>query len=233
MDKEKALSYYVKKKRKKRATIISSVCAILLTAFIIIALSIFSTDRFTISTVEENELYLTLDKETSTTKLVAPPLLKALDTQYTEVIESLDEGVGSKNTDYYFAYSFYLGGYGDSENINYNLAMSLNDYSNNLEEAIRIMIIINGIKEVYAKSDSNDNVKPIYDGEKHESDPIKIGETKSFRKNKNIIVESYYIKPGEFDKYTIVIWIDGWESVNEMKGGVFSADVKFSTHFVN
>ena len=233
MDRDIALKYVRRKKRNKRVAIISGISTIILTIFIIIAFSLIHVDRFTITTSEEPELCLTLNQKEFTTKLTAPPLLKATDTQYTYVIENLDETEGSKNTDYYFAYSFYLGGQGKSESINYNLALSLDKYSNNIEEAIRVMIIRNGIKEVYAKPDQNGEAKPIYYGETHESAPEQIGITTPFRSNKNIIVEAYEIKPGDFDKYTIVMWIDGWESVNEMKGGVFSANIKFSTHSIN
>ena len=235
MDREVALSYVRKKKRRRRAAIVSGISIIGLTIFIIIAFCMMTVDRFTISTTNEPELCLTIDenKEQLTTTLSAPPLLKATDIQYTDVVNQLDEGLGSKNTDYYFAYSFYLGGKGTEESINYNMAMSLNRYSNGLENAIRIMIIRNGHKEIYAKSNENGEAKPIYYGENHEDEPEVIGETKPFRNNKNIIVEAYEIIPGNFDKYTVVIWIDGWESVNEMKGGVFSADIKFSTHSIN
>ena len=235
MDEEVALRYINRKKRRKRAAIVSGICSLAITVFIIIAFCMLTVDRFTVTTTNDPELCLTVDenKLEQTTALHAPPLLKATDTQYTDVIETLDESLGSQNTEYYFAYSFYLGSMGKATSINYNMAMSLNKYSNNIEEAIRVMVIRNGVKTVYAKSDVDGNAKPIYYGENHEVAPEQIGVTKSFTKNKNIIVEAYEIIPGEFDKYTIVMWIDGWESVNEMKGGVFQADVKFSTNSIN
>ena len=205
VDKEIALKYANRKKRRKRVAIISLVCTLAVTTFIIIAFSIFATDRFTITTNNEQGLCLTLDQETFTTKLTAPPLLSATDTQYTDVVEELDETPGSTSTNHYFAYSFYLGGQGNEESINYNLTMSLTKYSNSIEEAIRVMVIRNGHKEIYAKADENGNAKSIYYGENHLEEPEKIGETKPFRTNKNIIVEAYEIIPGNFDKYTIVI----------------------------
>jgi hypothetical protein len=237
LDRNVALKYVNKKKRRKRAAIISGISVIGLTIFIIIAFCMMSVDRFTITTSNEPELTLTIDEDKlkQTTTLTAPPLLHATDTQYSEIPETVDEGLGSKNTDYYFAYSFYLGGSGKQETINYNLALSLERYSNNLEDAIRVMIIRNSHRpKVYAKADSNGDEKPIYSGDKNVPEEKEIiGYAEPFRKNKYIIVETYEIVPGEFDKYTIVIWIDGWESVNSMKGGVFSANIKFSTHSIN
>jgi len=205
--------------------------------FIIIAFSLLQVDRFTISTGSEAELTLTLDQKEFTTQLSAPPLLKATDTQYSDIPTDITDGMGSKNEDHYFAYSFYLGGISkEKESINYNLAVSLNKYSNGLEEAIRVMIIRNSdIPMIYSRPSENGDGKPIYTGMAHdEASKVDTGKmTKPFKNNKYIIVESYNVKPGEFDKYTIVIWIDGWESVNEMKGGIFSADIKFSTNSIN
>ena len=237
MDRNVALNYVKKKKRKKRAAIISGVASVGIMIFIIIAFCMMTVDRFTITTGTEQELTLTIDDERlkQATTLTAPPLKQATDTQYSEIPETVDEGLGSKNTDYYFAYSFYLGGKGKQETINYNLALSLERYSNNLEDAIRVMIIRNSHRpKVYAKADSNGDEKPIYSGDPSVPEEKEIiGYTEPFRKNKYIIVETYEIVPGEFDKYTIVMWIDGWESVNSMKGGVFSANLKFSTHSIN
>ncbi len=237
MDRNVALKYVNKKKRRRRAAIISEISVIGLMILIIIAFCMLSVDRFTITTSNEPELTLTVDEDklSQTTILTAPPLLNATDTQYSEIPETVCEGLGSKNTDYYFAYSFYLGGIGKQETINYNLALSLERYSNNLEDAIRVMIIRNSYRpKIYAKADSNGEEKPIYSGDRNIPEEREIvGYAEPFRKNKYIIVETYEIAPGDFDKYTIVMWIDGWESVNSMKGGVFSANIKFSTHSIN
>jgi len=235
LDKRVALRYVKSRKRRKRAAIISGISILGMTIMAIIAFCLMSVDRFTVTTTNEPELCLTIDenKEQLTTTLIAPPLRRAADIQYTDVVGQLDEGLGSKNTDYYFAYSFYLGGKGTEESINYNIAMSLNKYTNGLENAIRVMIIRNGVREIYAKPYEDGSAKQIYYGETKNSVPEPIGETRPFRNNKNIIVEAYEIVPGDFDKYTVVIWIDGWESADDMKGGVFSADIKFSTHSIN
>lgn len=229
LDKDVALRYVKRKKRKKRVAIMSSIASIGLAILIIIAFNLFYVDRFTISISESTDLCLTTDQESFTTKLNALPLLKATDTQYTDIPENIDDGLGSKNTDYYFAYSFYLGCKSSSESsINYELSMTLDEVNQNLEEAMRVMIIKNGVKSIYSKGG-----KYIYDGETHESEPQIIGSTIPFKDNKHIILEPYRIKSGEFDKYTIVMWIDGWESVNEMKGGVFQSNLKFSTISIN
>jgi hypothetical protein len=185
-------------------------------------------DRFTISTDQEAEVSLCIDEERrfETTLLEAPPLLKANDTQYTDIPENIEEGIGSKNTDYYFAYSFYLiGKKSSNDNINYSLDMSLIETSNELESAIRVMIIKDGVRTIYSTTS-----KPIYDGSDHTKEPERvIGETTSYWDSDHVALIWDKIDPGQYTKYTIVIWIDGWESVNSMKGGKFSAKLKFST----
>lgn len=239
MDKDIALSYERKKKRNKRAAIISGICSIGITIFLIIAFCLIYVDRFTITT-SSSELTLTIDtnKEQCVTQLVAPPLLKATDTQYTDIPEDIEEGLGSKNKNdnqiAYFAYSFYLGGKSDKPSINYGMSMMLEKKSNELEKAIKIMVIRNGIKTVYAQANEDGSPKPIYKGERGAQEPDEIiGYTIPFEDNKHIIYRPYSIVSGEYDKYTVVMWIDGWESVNSMKSGDFQAELKFSTESFN
>ena len=234
MNVEKQVKKYVnRKKRRRRAAIIASICSVGVLILVIIALNLFFVDRFTITTNKDPALCLTLDKEQYTTELHAPPLLKATDTQFSDIPETIDENTGSKNTNYYFAYSFYLGAESDAPSVNYELSMTLDKASQALEDAMRVMIIKNNERTVYAQRNKNGNPEPIYYGEDHTSEPTIIGYTIPFKDNKHIILEPYCIVPGEFDKYTIVMWVDGWESNNSMQGGTFQANLKFSTISIN
>ena len=216
MNKDLALSYVRKRKRTKRAAIISGICSLIITAFIIIAFCLIYVDRFTIST-SSSELTLTIDdnKQQFTTQLVAPPLLKATDTQYSDIPEDIEEGLGSKNKNEnqvaYFAYSFYLGATSDKPSINYGMTMILEKKSNELEKAIKVMVIRNGLKTVYAHANEDGSPKPIYNGERGAEEPSEIiGYTRPFEDNpKHIIYRPYSIVSGEYDKYTVVMWIDG------------------------
>jgi hypothetical protein len=227
LDKNVAQAYIRRKKRKRRAAIISSVCSFVIGVFILVAFLIMKVDRFTITTLNEPELSLSVDenREVMTTELQAPPLLSATDTQYSDIPNNIEEGVGSKNCRYYFAYSFYLLGKGSAENINYSMSMSLLDISNNIEEAVKVMIIKDGERSIYSKTS-----KPIYHGTDHLAGPDSvIGETRSYWDDDHIALVWDKIAPGAYVKYTIVIWIDGWESDDSMRAGTFSANLKFST----
>lgn len=223
--------YLRKRRRRKAAAIISGISSIAIAVFIIIAFCIIHVDRFTIS-VSNASLFLTVDenREVVTTKLEAPPLLKASDIQYTDIPEDVDEGLGSKNTNGYFSYSFYLG---SNDSTNYSLTMTMNESSNELEEAIRIMIIRNEERTIYAKAKEDGSSKEIYNGSDRSQPDEILGYAIPFKDNKHIILEPYSIVSGEYDKYTVVMWIDGWESVNSMKGGNVQTDLKFSTLSTN
>ena len=239
MDKDIALEYARRKKRKKRAAIISGICSLGIAMFIIIAFCVIQVDRFTITT-STSELSLTVDEnhEVMKTTLAAPPLLRATDTQYSDIPENIEEGLGSKNRNdnqiAYFAYSFLLRAVSDKPSINYGMTMTLERKSNELEKAMKVMVIRNGIKTVYAQANEDGSQKPIYKGERGAEEPDEIvGYTIPFKDNKHIIYEPQSIVSGEYDKYTVVMWIDGWESDNSMKSGDFQAELKFSTESYN
>ena len=230
MGKTSVLPYVRRRKWRRRAAIVSIISAVGILVLCIIAFLMLTIDRFTI-TSNDPELCLCIDENKSrfVTKLSAPPLINATDTQYSDIPEDIDSGLGSKNDDHYFAYSFYLGGVGDSKVINYSLSLTLETVTNDLEEAMKIMIIRNGVRHIYAKANEDGSPKLIYGGDDREEPSEIFGSTIPFEDNKHIIWKIYDIKPGDYDKYTVVMWIDGWESVNSMKGGVFQADLKFST----
>lgn len=226
-----AQKYIERKKRKKRARIVAAVSSCGLFIMIMIALCLLTVDRFTITTLDDKDLSLSIDetREKLTTELHADPLLEAMDTQYTDIPENIDEGLGSKNTDDYFAYSFYLIGRASVETINYSLTMELKETSDDLLNAMKVMIIKDGRRSIYARANEDGTAKPLYSGTDHLEEPEIIGSTIPFKENKHIILEPYKINSGEYCKYTIVMWIDGWESHDYMKGGVVDMNMTFST----
>lgn len=254
MDQEIALTYVRKRKRRKRAAIISGISSIGIAIFLIIAFCMIQIDRFTITIDKSPGICLSIDNRLEqderptysevqkTTQLAALPLLRATDTQYKSeygngIPEDIENGVGDKNTYHYFAYSFYLGGEPSATTslINYEMDMyikGLDDISQGIGKAIKIMIVRNGIKDVYAARYEDGSAKPIYYSENTgipKEQAEKIGYAIPFHDNKHIILQPYAVVPGEFDKFTVVIWIDGWESDDSMKGENFSAELKFST----
>ena len=104
-----------------------------------------------------------------------------------------DEKDGAHNGENYIAYTFYLENEG-SEDVNYWVECTIDDVIRKIDEAVRIMVILNGEKVIYAKE--NSVTKQTEEG------------TEKFYKEKTpILRQRENFKPGEIDKYTIVIWI--------------------------
>ncbi|NLV90526.1 MAG: hypothetical protein GX032_03555 [Tenericutes bacterium] len=102
---------------------------------------------------------------------------------------------GSHNGENYIAYTFYLENNGDKP-ADYWYELVIEDVIKNIDDAIRIMIIQNKERVVYAKI--NDVTK------KEEKDTV------AFYSNEQAIIEQRKaLKVGDTDKYTIVIWLEG------------------------
>jgi hypothetical protein len=117
------------------------------------------------------------------------------------------EADGSHNGDNYIAYSFYVENRGESK-VNYWEEVYIDDVLKNIDEAIRFMIIQNGVRTVYAKPNSTT-------GKAEE------GTEKFYSKDKIIVRPRNDFAPGAVDRYTVVIWLEGSDEdcVNELIGG--------------
>ena len=120
-----------------------------------------------------------------------------------------DAGEGSHNGDNYIAYTFYIENQG-KDVLNYWYKMVIDDIVKNVDEAARIMIFINGESTVYAKGSSRDGTP-----EKN---------TEKFRDDKDgtiILKQRANLYPGEIDKITVVVWIEGDdpECIDALIGG--------------
>ncbi len=106
-----------------------------------------------------------------------------------------NQGDGSHNGNNYLAYTFYLENKGVNV-INYWYEIDVDDVIKNVDKAIRVMTILNGEKTIYAKE--NEETKQPEEG------------TKTFYSSKEVCVEQREgFKPGDIDKFTIVIFIEG------------------------
>lgn len=110
--------------------------------------------------------------------------------------EDIDnQGEGSHNGDNYFAYTFYIENKG-SDVVNYWYEIKVDDVIKNVDRAVRVMVIRNGERIIYAKPNENT-------GEAEEG-------TEKFYSSSEVCVEGRKdFKPGDVDKFTIVIFIEG------------------------
>ena len=126
---------------------------------------------------------------------------------------------GSHNGDSYLAYTFFVENTGE-EIADYWSEVVIYDVIQNVDDALRIRIYRNGEYVTYAKLGSDGVAEP---------------DTVPFQKDDLVVrnhVESF--KPGDLDKYTIVIWIEGSdpECTDYLVGGEFKFYMDFNSEFV-
>ena len=118
-----------------------------------------------------------------------------------------EEAEGSHNGENYLAYTFYLENKG-SETVDYWYEILIDDVIKNVDRAIRVMVYRNGERTIYAKANETT-------GEPEEG-------TVTFFSSTEVLVEQREnFNPGDIDKFTIVIYIEGDDPdcVNELIGG--------------
>lgn len=114
---------------------------------------------------------------------------------------------GDHNGDNYIGYTFYVENQGQ-ENQRYWYAVYIDDVIKEVDEAIRIMIVRNDEVKVYAKEN------PI-------THAAEKGTIKFYRNDMPVLESRDNFNPGDVDKITIFIWIEGDdpECVNKLLGG--------------
>ena len=132
-----------------------------------------------------------------------------------------NEGNGSHNGQNYIAYTFYASNKGQ-DTINYWATIEIEDVIKNVDEAIRVMVIKNGERTIYAKKNKStgnaeNNTQPFY------SDNVIMLE-----KNENFQVDCE-------DKYSIVIWVEGDDPdcIDELIGGEIKMNMRLTEEHIN
>ena len=211
-----------RKKISKIAKIALIVLVILLTIVYVILGIIYNGGRFTV-TLDPNfslksGIVMYENKETKDKKnrLYAKEIDFMDNISIKWINPDIDnESDGSHNGQNYIAYTFYLENEGP-EVMNYWMECTFDDVIKNVDEAVRIMVILNGEKTVYAKQN-------LLTGEP-ETDT-----TKFYSNSLPVLRQRKDFKPGDIDKYTIVIWIEGDDPdcVDAIIGGEIKMHVDF------
>lgn len=211
-----------RKKRAKIAKITLIILVVLFTALYIILGIIYNGGRFTV-TLDPNfslksGIVMYENKETKDKKhrLYAKEIDFMDNISIKWINPDVDnEADGSHNGQNYIAYTFYLENEGP-EIMNYWMECTIDDVIRNVDEAVRIMVILNGERTVYAKP-------MLLTGEAEE-------DTEKFYSSKlPILRERKDFKPGDVDKYTIVVWIEGDDPdcVDAIIGGEIKMHIDF------
>ncbi len=199
-----------KVKRKKVTSRLVKITSLALLLFLISLYGIltiaYSQGNFTI-TLDSQEtinsglaIFDSLNNSQPKRKLEAIPIKFMDNISYKWLPEDIDgDYQGSHNGENYIAYTFFIENQGN-ETLNYWYEVIMDDVVKNVDEAVRFRIYLNGEYVTYAKKNS------IAD----EEEPG----TKRFKDidgdNGTIILEKREnFKPGDFDKMTIVVWLEG------------------------
>ena len=190
------------------------IMAIFLLIIYFILKIVYDTGRFTIILDRAGDpmsgliIYNSLSDKKAQQKLQAEPI-----DFFTNIAESWlpenigDEAEGSHNGTNYIAYTFYVENRSDNT-MDYWYEVVLDDVIKNVDEALRVMVILNGEKTIYAKL--NSTTKEPEEG------------TKAFYSDDKVAVECRKdFTSGEIDKCTVVIWIEGNdpECLDDLIGG--------------
>lgn len=203
--------------QKLFAKIISIVFLLLLILLSIIYLFLYiayDSGKFTVS-LDKNmsnrkNVYLSesLSSETKTRKLAADTIDYMDNISVKWLPSNIDEEAdGAHNGENYIAYTFYIVNSG-TEVVNYWYEVNIDDTIRDVDEAIRIMIYLNGKPTIYAKKNKTTG--------KAESN------TKMFVSDTIAVLEQRKkLKPKSRDKMTVVVWIEGDdpECRNDLLGG--------------
>lgn len=130
----------------------------------------------------------------------------------------LDKVDGEHNGKDYIAYTFYIKNAG-TEDVGYYGALNIDSVVKGADEAARAMVFYNGEPTVYGKAPKNPRA---------ENATFAIDEL--FVDNATVMeVRKENFKVGEVDRYTIVIWLEGWdpECVNDIMGGAVTLSMNF------
>ena len=130
-----------------------------------------------------------------------------------------ESGGGSHNGESSLAYTFYVENIGE-EIRDYWSEVHIENVTRNVDDAVRIRIYRNGEYVTYAKE--------RVDGNPEVNTTAFLSDTLAGRMH----IEN--MKPGDIDKYTLVIWIEGSdrECTDDILGGEFSVRLRFNSEYV-
>ncbi|MBR6548519.1 MAG: hypothetical protein IKT68_03150 [Clostridia bacterium] len=194
------------------AIVVALIAVTLLALFYGLSVFVNKAGNFTVMVPEEFagslSLCNTADFSKPTTVIQADVVPEMTNITKAWLPENLHEVDGAHNGEDYIAHTFYVKNIGVDE-IDYQAEIIIESAALGADEAVRVMIIRNGVETVYAKPQKG-STQPEPDA------------TKNFASASRVMSEPIGgFAPGKTDKYTVVIWLEGNdpECVDDIKGG--------------
>ena len=125
-----------------------------------------------------------------------------------EIPDNVDNIDGEHNGKNYIAYTFYLVNAGETNKVSYQWQVKMNNITNDIDEAVRLTLYIDGVPTTYAKTASDGSGPEPGTTEFYSSDVLALGRRDNFTS-------------GSTTKFTIVLWLEGTDPdcVDWIKGG--------------
>jgi hypothetical protein len=151
-------------------------------------------------------------------------------------IEATDGTYGEREKKNYVASTFYLKNV-SSKDQRITEAIVISDVTKNVDDALRIMVIRNSERTIYAKARKDGEPEEVVPGQFFAEDglptnkPDKIWMSVPFASPRHVFYNTgINLAAGEVIKYTILIWLEGWdpECINDILGGTIKLEFQFS-----
>lgn len=124
----------------------------------------------------------------------------------------------------YVAYTFYIQNNGN-ETVNVAYHIKITEVSRNMDHAVRVLVINDGVETLYQKEDEKDQYGeyPIY--------PASIPASTFFVSDEIITRELFTnFKPNDVKKFSVLVWIEGYDpdTTDDILGGNIKMEMIFS-----
>jgi hypothetical protein len=174
----------------------------------------------------------TEDFEQELSRLMSDPIDEARDVTYSWLkIEEVEATNGNyRDIDHdYVAYTFYVMNKG-SETVDLTYYIRITDVYNNLDKAIRVLVIEDGVEKMFMKPDQ------ILEGQEEPYYPDSMPEPNYFLTSNMVMrhtIEKY--KPGQLKKFSIIIWLEGYDpdTTDDIYGGMIKMTMNFTINQKN
>lgn len=139
-----------------------------------------------------------------------------------EDIDDIDGTHNRSNGQEFLAYTFYVKNAGEV-NVGYKAHIDIESVALGADEALRVMVIQNGERSIYAKPKKGttnimENNSGHYDISENFKTNTKVMET-----------DKEFFPVNEIDKYTVVIWLEGWDP--ECVDDILDGEIKMAMNF--
>lgn len=207
------------KKIKKRNILTKFLFIVFLGLLLLLSITYFivyivnQTGNFTIMLDENLQEKKTIvvsprsDFEVLPTKMVMDSLEYMDNITESWLPDDIDDIEGPHNGNNYMAYTFFVKNIGEEET-EYRTTIDILSVIKDVDDAIRVAVYKNGVKTVYAKR-RPDTYEP------------EVGTEPFYKQDQVMNVLHNEFMPGDVDKYTVVIWLEGndLECIDSILGG--------------